>query len=75
MDLTMQELEAAINYWRAVSPARGHEFALSPEVGVLATIYAQMIYRGAKTVAPDSLSMTAQQLLQTWRQRCSGHDP
>jgi hypothetical protein len=68
MDLNLQELEAAINYWRARRPARGNEFALSAEVGVLATVYALMIFRGLRSLPLDQLDASARQLLQTWRE-------
>jgi len=69
MDLSVQELEAAINYWRAQRPARGNEFALSPEVNVLAKVYALMIFRGAHTLSLESLDPSTRQLLQTWREQ------
>jgi hypothetical protein len=67
MDLTVQELEAAINYWRELRPARGNEFALAPEVNILAPIYALMIFRRASAVDTSTLSADAQRLLQSWR--------
>ena len=67
MMLRVQELEAAINYWRERAPARGNEYALSPEVNLLAPIYALMIFRGAATLDITTLDPGAQQLLQTWR--------
>jgi hypothetical protein len=71
MDLSLQELEAAINYWRAQRPARGNEFALSAEVNILAKVYALMIVGGAKTLSLDQLDSSARQLLLTWRE----HNP
>jgi hypothetical protein len=71
MDLTVQELEAAINFWRAQRPARGNELALAPEVNQLARIYALMIFRRATTIDLNSLAPDAQQLLQRWRQHTS----
>ena len=67
MELSMHELEAAINHWRDRRPARGNEFALSAEVNVLATVYALMIFRGAKTVDLGTLDASARQLLLAWR--------
>ena len=67
MDLGVQELEAAINYWRERAPARGNEYALSPEVNRLATIYALMIFRGAASIDMNTLDAGAQQLLHVWR--------
>jgi hypothetical protein len=71
MDLTVQELEAAINFWRAQRPARGNELALAPEVNQLARIYALMIFRRATTIDLNSLAPDAQQLLLRWRQHPS----
>ncbi len=69
MDLSLQELEAAINYWRSQRPARGNEFALSAEVNVLAKVYALMIFRRASHTSLEQLDTSARQLLQTWRDR------
>jgi hypothetical protein len=59
--LSVQEVEAAINYWREQRPASGN--ALSPEVNALATIYALMIFRGAASVDPATLDERARRLL------------
>ena len=69
MDLSVQELEAAINFWRNQRPARGKEFALSPEVNALARIYALMIFHRTPNLAADQLDARARQLLQTWREQ------
>lgn len=69
MDLSLQELEAAINYWRAHSPAHGNELELSPEVSVLARVYALMISDGTSTLRLDQLDSTARHALQAWRER------
>jgi hypothetical protein len=67
MELSVQELEAAINYWRMQRPARGNELALSPEVNVLAPVYALMIYHHTMTVALGSLNASARDLLLAWQ--------
>ena len=67
MELSLQELEAAINYWRARRPARGNEYALSAEVKVLARVYALMIYNHASSLALEQLDASARQLLLSWR--------
>jgi peroxiredoxin family protein len=67
MDLSVQELEAAINDWRERQPARGGELALGPEVTLLATVYALMIFRRQSSIAIASLDPAVQQLLQAWR--------
>lgn len=71
MDLTLPELEQAINYWRALRPSQGEEHALSPEVNTLATVYAMMIFNQAKTIPFASLEPAAQQLLDSWRRQAA----
>ena len=63
MDLSVQELEAAINHWRDKRPARGNEYALSPEVNVLATVYALMIYRGQDRIDLAALEPRVRRLI------------
>jgi hypothetical protein len=67
MRLSLQELEAAINWWRERQPARGNEHALSAEVSVLARVYALMIFDHAHSLELDQLDAGARQLLHTWR--------
>jgi len=50
MDVTLTELEEAINYWRRMRPATGEERALSPEVNALADAYALMIFERARVL-------------------------
>ncbi len=71
MELTLTELEQAINYWRGLRPSTGNELALSSEVNTLASVYALMIFEHAKAVPLESLDGAALQLLQTWRSRNS----
>jgi hypothetical protein len=67
MDITLTDLEEAINYWRTVRPSQGEERSLSREVNALADVYALMIYRHDKSVPFDTLEDTAKQLLIAWR--------
>jgi hypothetical protein len=67
MEITLTELEQAINYWRALRPSLGEERALSPEVNALATDYALMIFYGLKTVPAETLNAASLQLLQAAR--------
>ena len=67
MELHMQALEAAINYWRARQPARGNEYALSPPVSRLAGVYARMIYARQDSIAEDSLEPAIVALIEAWR--------
>jgi hypothetical protein len=71
MDITLSELEQAINYWRAVRPSSGEERALSPEVDALAKWYALMIFHHAGALPADALDAGAVQLIDAWRNRTS----
>jgi hypothetical protein len=72
MDITLPELEQAINYWRSLRPSTGEERALSPEVNALATVYAMMIFHQAKSVPMDALEPAARQLVESWRNAHAG---
>jgi len=63
MDITLPELEQAINYWRRQRPATGEECALSPEVDTLATVYALMIFERTASRPLAALPAPAQTLL------------
>ncbi len=67
MDLTLTELEQAINYWRRMRPATGEEHALSREVNVLANVYALMIFDRAHACPLASLPTEARALVDAWR--------
>lgn len=67
MDISLTELEQAINFWRARRPSSGEEHALSPEVDTLATTYALMIYHRSNSIALDALDAPTRQLLEAWR--------
>jgi hypothetical protein len=53
--ISIQDLEAAINYWRSQSPAIGEELRLCPEAAALAKPYALMIVQGAQRIPMDVL--------------------
>ena len=57
--VTIQELEAAINYWRSQSPAEGEELRLCAEASALAKPYALMIVQGSQRVPVDVLDELA----------------
>lgn len=67
MDITLSELEDAINYWRARCPSRGEERALSQEVNALASLYALMIFHRLKVLSAEQIDAPTQALLQSWR--------
>jgi hypothetical protein len=62
--LSIQDLEAAINYWRSQSPALGEELQLCPEAAALAKPYALMIVQGAQRVPMDVLDEAAKLAVQ-----------
>lgn len=72
MELRIQALEAAINYWRARQPARGNEYALSPPVSQLAGVYALMIYYRQDRIAADRLEPAILALIDAWRNAAGG---
>jgi hypothetical protein len=62
--VSIQELEAAINYWRSQSPAEGEELRLCPEASALAKPYALMIIQGAQRVPLNVLDELARAAIQ-----------
>lgn len=62
--VSIQDLEAAINYWRSQSPAVGEELHLCPEAAALARPYALMIVQGAQRVPIDVLDEAARLAIQ-----------
>ncbi len=73
MELTLTELEQAINYWRRARPSTGEERALSAEVNTLANVYALMIYQRAQALALESLQPAARELIDAWRSAREGN--
>jgi hypothetical protein len=73
MDVTITELEEAINYWRRMRPSVGEERALSPEVNALADAYALMIFERARVMPMSSLSEAALALIEAWRSSAEGN--
>ena len=68
-DITLSELEQAINHWRGLRPSRGEERALSPEVNQLAQVYALMIYERLHSVPRTRVDNGALSLIDAWRQQ------
>ncbi len=64
--VSIQELEAAINYWRSQSPASGEELHLCLEASALAKPYALMIVQGAQRVPEDVLDEVAKSAIQKY---------
>lgn len=68
MNITLTQLEQAINFWRNRHPSTGEEQKLCPEANALATPYAQMIVQHLQHLEIDTLSDPAQGALAQWRQ-------
>ena len=64
--IRIRELEAAINRARDQVPATGAEAALSEDVGLMAAIYGELIYRGHSAFDADSLDETTRNALMRW---------
>lgn len=69
MEITLSDLEQAINHWRIVHPSQGEERALSAEVNALATVYALMIFERQRSVQIDDMPPRPRELLQAWLQQ------
>ena len=65
--VSIQELEAAINYWRSQSPAEGEELRLCSEASALAKPYALMIVQGSQRVPMDVLDGAAHAAIQGFK--------
>ena len=66
-DITLTDLESAINFWRQQSPSVGDELRLCPEASSLATPYAFMILKKRQSLAVADLDPTAQAAIEYWR--------
>jgi hypothetical protein len=64
--IPIMQLEQAINYWRARSPATGEESRLCPEAAALATPYALMILHGRRHIAGAELEPKARAAYDGW---------
>jgi hypothetical protein len=60
-DISIHELEAAINFWRARSPSSGDELVLCKEASALSKPYALLIVQRQQTLSPDRLDAVARQ--------------
>lgn len=66
-EVSLNELEDAINHWRGLRPSIGVEQALSPEVDALASVYAAMIFQRLHAVSSDQVDAEPLRLLELWR--------
>ncbi|WP_114663412.1 DUF3717 domain-containing protein [Polynucleobacter necessarius] len=64
--LTIQELVAAISYWRGQSLAKGDELRLCAEAAALSKSYALMIVQGSQRIPLDVLEENARTAIQQY---------
>ena len=64
MELTVIQIESAINFWRNRSPATGEELRLCPQASALSSAYAYMIYERRSVILLDELAPAARD---AWR--------
>jgi hypothetical protein len=64
--ITLPELESAINYWRQQSPSIGEELRLCKEASALATPYALMILSKRQSIQLGELDERAQKAYEAW---------
>jgi len=60
-EISIQELEAAINFWRARSLSSGDELVLCKEASALSKPYALLIVQRRNTLSRDRLDANARQ--------------
>lgn len=71
MDISLAELEQAINYWRSVRPSSGEEHTLSPEVNALAHVYAMMIFSRQTVASIASMDTLSSLAIAQWREQAA----
>jgi hypothetical protein len=65
-DISIHELEAAINFWRARSPSSGDELCLCKEASALSRPYALLIVQRQLTMPPERLDPLSRDAWETY---------
>ncbi len=65
-EITLTDLESAINYWRRSQPSVGEEMRLCPEASALANHYALMIISHRHSLGRQELEPRALEAFETW---------
>jgi len=71
-DITINELEAAINFWRARSPSSGDELSLCKEASALSKPYALLIVQRRGHMPVEALEAPARAAWEGYRQAMDG---
>jgi len=66
--ISITDIEAAINYLRQTHPAQGEELKLHAAVAALAEPYAMLIMTRREQVELDHLDALAQEAIKQWQQ-------
>lgn len=66
-DITINELEAAINFWRARSPSSGDELSLCKEASALSKPYALLIVQRRAQMPAEALEPLAREAWEAYR--------
>jgi hypothetical protein len=69
-NISIHELEAAINYWRTHSPSTGDELSLCKEASALSKPYALLIVTRQEAIPEDALEPIARQAWRTYVSLC-----
>ncbi|AWB34920.1 DUF3717 domain-containing protein [Orrella marina] len=65
-EITLTEIESAINFWRQRLPSVGEELRLCDQASALANHYAIMIVSGTGSMPVDALEPTAREAYEVW---------
>ncbi|HEY2023331.1 DUF3717 domain-containing protein [Paraburkholderia sp.] len=65
-EISIHELEAAINFWRSRSPSSGDELVLCKEASALSKPYALLIVQRQQSLSPDRLDPLAKQAWESY---------
>jgi hypothetical protein len=65
-EISIHELEAAINFWRARSPSSGDELVLCKEASALSKPYALLIVQRQQSLSADRLDPLAKQAWESY---------
>jgi hypothetical protein len=66
-EISITDLEAAINYWRQMHPSEGEELRLTRTAAALAEPYAMMIMTQRQRLSIEQLDLEARQAIEQWR--------
>lgn len=66
-DVTVMEIEAAINYWRTRMPSEGEDLRLCQQASALSLPYARMIFERRNRLDLGELAPAARDALDAYR--------